>query len=305
MGVVDENRLKGNFGALHVSSLLANDCLIRPVAADTDVGIDLYCETLADRSVPFLHFWIQAKTGKQCRIVEDGDRASCAFEVEDLQYWRRQPVPVYAALVPDEENPPVFVVDITRQPPSAKERDQKEVTLRSDFVWRHDRAAVQDFLSTVVPYDTALLSLRLGTFAKIPTPRPVYEIGFPMVPIEPFLQLIVEQVRTTAASSVLCLRKSRGLDHDILARRKLAAILEQYCTCEKRYRDPHWETYMALALSYHSDRRFDEAIAQYDIAKHAIENDPNLDRSNPPWSIYLERMNENIERAGKGEMLSA
>jgi hypothetical protein len=39
---VTENRLKGNCGAALVMSRLSGECLARPVAAETDVGVDLY-----------------------------------------------------------------------------------------------------------------------------------------------------------------------------------------------------------------------------------------------------------------------
>jgi hypothetical protein len=55
MPTVDTNRLKGNFGAAFVSACLSSERLVRPVAAETDVGIDLYCETIENGS-PFLHF---------------------------------------------------------------------------------------------------------------------------------------------------------------------------------------------------------------------------------------------------------
>ena len=45
MPAVTENRLKGNYGAALVVSRLSGECLVRPVAAETDVGVDLYCET--------------------------------------------------------------------------------------------------------------------------------------------------------------------------------------------------------------------------------------------------------------------
>src|SRR5262245_63391848 len=112
MSAVDENRLKGNYAAAYVSALLSSECLVRPVAADTDVGIDLYCETV-EQGTPFLHFWMQVKSGDQCRVIENGNSARCSFTIEHLEYWYRQPVPVFAALVPVHwpvaEDPIVYV----------------------------------------------------------------------------------------------------------------------------------------------------------------------------------------------------
>src|ERR1035437_5277106 len=118
MPLVPENRLKGHYGTALVMSRLSSECLVRPVAADTDVGVDLYCETVAENR-PFLHFWLQVKAGDQCRLDAGAERASCSFEIEHLNYWARQPVPVFAALVPAEwpvpREPDIYIVDITTQ----------------------------------------------------------------------------------------------------------------------------------------------------------------------------------------------
>ena len=57
MTLVDRNRLKANHAEAAVTGWLSRVCLIRPVSAGTDIGVDLYCESvLEDR--PFLHFWV-------------------------------------------------------------------------------------------------------------------------------------------------------------------------------------------------------------------------------------------------------
>ena len=112
MPKVDINRLKGNFGASYVSTRLSSECLVRPVAADTDVGVDLYCETI-DACHPFLHFFVQVKSGKQCKINSNLSKASCYFSKDQLEYWKQQPVPVFIALVPAnwpvKEDPPCII----------------------------------------------------------------------------------------------------------------------------------------------------------------------------------------------------
>src|SRR5262245_27943710 len=101
-----------------VMARLSGECLVRPVAVDTDVGVDLYCETVIE-SRPFLHFWMQVKAGDQCEARGEATAASCSFGLEHLNYWLRQPVPVFAALVPTTWpvscEPSIYVVDITSQ----------------------------------------------------------------------------------------------------------------------------------------------------------------------------------------------
>ncbi|MBW1863160.1 MAG: hypothetical protein JRJ02_12425 [Deltaproteobacteria bacterium] len=48
MTKVDKNRIMGNYGANLVAELLSRHCLVRPVVEGTDIGIDLYCETLEE-----------------------------------------------------------------------------------------------------------------------------------------------------------------------------------------------------------------------------------------------------------------
>jgi len=44
---VPDSSLKGNAGVWRVGKWLADGgCLVRPVAADTDIGVDLYCEIM-------------------------------------------------------------------------------------------------------------------------------------------------------------------------------------------------------------------------------------------------------------------
>ena len=119
MVVVDENRLKGNFGAALVAQMLSQRCLVRPVAEGTDLGIDLYCESVTPDGRPFQHFWVQVKTGAQVEVVADGRTAACRFERKNLEYRDRQPVPVFALLVPILDWPPkppaqIYAADLTK-----------------------------------------------------------------------------------------------------------------------------------------------------------------------------------------------
>src|SRR5882724_10976920 len=123
-------------------SRLSGECLVRPVAVDTDVGVDLYCETVAERGPaerqPFLHFWLQVKTGEQCKLDSRG-KASCPLKLDHLNYYRDQPVPVFAAMVPTTEwpvrtEPDIYVVDITTQIIFEDfPTEQESATLWSDY----------------------------------------------------------------------------------------------------------------------------------------------------------------------------
>lgn len=109
MPYVDENRQKGNFAEATVAAWLSRQCLVRPVANGTDIGVDLYRESLVGAS-PFQHFWAQVKAIPQDHIRKrrGQEEAWYAFETRHLRYWQRQPVPVYAFLVLVIGWPPPF-----------------------------------------------------------------------------------------------------------------------------------------------------------------------------------------------------
>jgi len=178
MSIVHENRLKGNYGAALVAARLSGECLVRPVAADTDVGVDLYCETVVEAH-PFLHFWIQVKAGDQCERSITGSGASCRFKIDHLSYWARQPVPVFAALVPCawpvEIEPDIYIIDITTSNLLGVRASGDWATLASNQEWRAgDPEGVRQFLRDVVPATTARLQVSRGVVAASPTLAPKY-----------------------------------------------------------------------------------------------------------------------------------
>lgn len=301
MPIVDDNRLKGNYGAAYVSARLSSECLVRPVAGDTDVGVDLYCESVEEGS-PFLHFWMQVKAGAQCRVSADGSSASCRFTTDHLGYWDRQPVPVFTALVPVDwpvaRDPTVYVIDVSSYLLEHGLRDQPTVNLDSDYTWcPGNRTEVRRFLAEAVPVSAARLQCRHGVVATKPTLRPTYEHHAPLVPVSRFKSAIHRQLRTTAASSLLFLHSYGELNEDRGFRRLLAAVVEQFGD------DPHWENFMSRALSHHADSQFDPAIELYRRAKRAIENDPRV-RDLPAWKETIERIEEMLTKAQSQESIS-
>jgi hypothetical protein len=56
----------------------------------------------------------------------------------------------------------------------------------------------------------------------------------------------------------------------------LVHIVEQFAD------DPHWENFMARAVSSHADQDFESALALYQRAKGSILGDPHV-RDEPAW----------------------
>jgi len=303
MPFVTENRLKGNYGTALVMSRLSSECLVRPVAADTDVGVDLYCETVAENR-PFLHFWLQVKAGDQCRLDAGAERASCSFEIEHLNYWARQPLPVFAALVPAEwpvpREPDIYIVDITTQSVlNSFPSTQNTVTLWSDYRWPvGQRSLVQQFLMRVVPETTARLQVSKGVIAHSPTQTPQYVQYSPAVPVLKFKDEIQRQLRRTAAYAILFLTQEGHvtIEGDEF-RRLLARILEQFKD------DSNWEIFFARGISSHADGDCSNAIAMYAKARQSIENDPSV-RDEPSWRKQVKQIDGLEEQARSGSRLN-
>lgn len=293
MPKVLDSRLKGNYGAALVMTRLSSECLVGPVTADTDTGVDLYCETVSD-SQPFLHFWVQVKAGSQCRLDDAEQRASCRFDRDDLLYWSRQPVPVFAALVPaawpPRHEPDIYIADTTtfiifgRCPAG-----NHSATIPSAYRWAAgDQDAVRSFLSAVVPNTTARLQCAAGVVAASPTLVPSYVRSAPAVPVTRFMPEILDQLRTTAARAVLFAVASGDQRKEAVEfRRLLARIVEQFDD------DPHWENFMARALSSHADEDFERAAGLYQRARGSIRRDPSV-RDDPSWQA-TERCVEHLE----------
>lgn len=289
MSTVDENRLKGNWGAAHVAALLSAECLVRPVAADTDVGVDLYCETV-EESQPFLHFWMQVKAGAQCRVAADRRTATCSLSRKHLEYWRRQPVPVFAALVPADwpvlEYPAIYIVDITCNVLQSRlDPAQESLSLTSECVWSPgNRDVIKQFLNQVVPRNAALLKLKDGIVASIPSLQDCYFQSTPLASVACFTDKILTQIRKTAAFSIISLRYNATLAGKNEAfRRRLACIAALFDD------DKHWETYAAQAFSCHIDGDCKRAVELYDRAL-AIISDDSSTHGVPWWEQCVKRL---------------
>jgi hypothetical protein len=92
--------MTGNWGEQYVAERLAHaDCLVRHVPQGRDAGIDLYCESVVDEK-PFLHFWVQIKTGDSyISKIQDRGFPTSVFTPDEMEYWSKQVVPVLIAVV--------------------------------------------------------------------------------------------------------------------------------------------------------------------------------------------------------------
>ena len=177
MTTVDENRLRGNYAQALVMSWLSRSCLVRPVAEGTDIGVDLYCESVVEKTL-YLHFWVQVKAvpADSVKFRHGKAKATYPFETKHLNYWGRQPVPVYALLVPLGDWPPevpdficgVRVTNEIVRRGVPEDQVTKSYSTSDGFASENIDSELQHFFTKVVPVDTAALLQPRGIIAPLP-----------------------------------------------------------------------------------------------------------------------------------------
>ena len=221
MPSVDVNRLKGNYAQNLASTWLSWMCLVRPVAEGTDIGIDLYCESIVD-GVPYLHFWVQVKAIPSSSIRVEGEErtARYSFDRRHLEYWDRQPIPVYALLVPVDSWPPtepdvVFLVRVTEELVKGDLPDTNSITYHTKVGFERDSLddELREFVTNIVPWDTSALLMRRGIVAPLPGQPDSFPLGIGFQYLPEVLSSIMDA-------------SAQGLLHVILGERREAGLQE-------------------------------------------------------------------------------
>jgi tetratricopeptide (TPR) repeat protein len=193
----------------------------------------------------------------------------------------------------------VYIIDVAQHLLQSDIRvDQETQTLASQYIWRSgDEESVSAFLEQQISTTTALLKLRDGVVAPVPSLEDAYFKAIPMGPVSRFSDTILTQIRRTAAFSVLSLKNvaSPSPETDSF-RRRLARVAAQFDD------DDHWETYAARAFSYHVDGQYEHAVEQYDRALDIIERDPNTDGL-LEWESRVLELQRDREKAERGQDL--
>jgi hypothetical protein len=250
---------------------------------------------------PFVHFWIQVKSGSSIvRVNKAGTWASAYFDADHLRYWSRQPVPVFGALVPDplrqHANHDVYFCDISTD---IMERHSPNGRRIRSFLklGRDDTAALQELLDVRVVASTARWQCHMhGVIRPLPTPTPEYFRKYPSMPVVEYQKEISEQIRTTAAFTIIeSYRQGRLGDLDARSRRILGQIVAMQDA-------NHWENPFAAGLSLHQDGRFSEAARLYEAARLCILSDPRA-AGQRQWRENADRLAELAKRAASGTEL--
>lgn len=298
---VSDNIRIGNYGVSLATFKLSKYCFVRQVTEGTDIGVDLYCESFQD-SMPFLHFWVQVKAGrdKTIKISPDKSSGSYSFTSEHLRYWSRQPVPVFAFLISTEidlgeDNYALYIIDITGEILKKGIPRTKTKTLKSSFLIKNDKD-MEKFIFEYIPYVTANQKISDGIVAPIPTIDRQYEQNFPIgnYDITRYAQKISRSIRVTSAFSLPILidneDKMPRLKKIRISLTKVLSVFDKLM---------HWEVSLALGLSARKDQNYSKAISHFEDSISIIERDPNINQAE--WGKKKSMLNELIKRS-KAEM---
>lgn len=279
MTTIDQNHLKGNYSQNTVAAWLSRTCLVRPVSEGTDIGVDLYCESVLGES-PYLHFWVQVKTIPLSNItfVNDEEVAWFDFDTQHLRYWANQPIPVYAFLVPVENWPPkqtkrIYGTRVTEYIVKYEIPDQSTVRLKSTGCFDFDTLDndLKQFITEIVPWDSSALLIQKGIIAPIAETSATPESRFPSGIGFRHLDKIIANIRDAAVMGLLdSLTFERVQPEKNSLRRRFEQIVRIF---EDQIHDFGLS---ALVRSAHFDGDIDKAKSYIYNAVTRIHADPTI-----------------------------
>ena len=303
MPSVDVNRLKGNYAQALASTWLSRMCLVRPVAEGTDIGIDLYCESIVD-GVPYLHFWVQVKAIPSSSIRKEGEErtARYSFDRRHLEYWGRQPIPVYAFLVPVDSWPPIvpdaiFGVRVTEELVKQGLPTTNSITYHAKDSFGRDTLDddLRQFVTGIVPWDTSVLLLKRGIVAPLPGHPDRYPSGIG----HQYLPNILASIREASVFGLTYSSARYEGEQLSSLRNRLRRHFEEIAST---FRDGmHYWGLSALAWSASADGRFETAQDYLQLARTKITNDTSLQESER--SKQLSAIQELVDRFQKEQEL--
>jgi len=280
---------------MYVSYKLSRYCLVRPVASGTDIGIDLYCESVKENE-PNTHFWIQVKgSEKNIKKLKNG-KVSYKFKTEHLKYWNNQPVPIFAFIIDNQNSLDltrcnIYVINLTEQLISGKFSESKTKTIYSDGFINSDQE-LERFIMNDVEKTAARQKLKEGIISPIFSSRDQYIKKLFPSGSSKFSKKIYWTIRTTVAfvlGDLIEREKADPSNPQIKKDRKLFTLILEVFKDTK-----HWEVPFNLGLSYKLDDRRIDAIIQLRRSKEIIESDMSPEMDSLDWKIRIKYISEII-----------
>lgn len=278
---VDKNRLKGNYAENQVSAWLSSHCLIRPVAGGTDIGIDLYCESVFN-SKTHMHFWVQVKSinDNHIRSVNGEEEAWFDFKIEHLQYWSNQPIPVYVFLVPIKKWPPskpkkIFIIRISEYivKHEIKKNGTQRLTSEGFFAIENINDELIHFLSKIVPLDSSTILVKRGIIAPIEYPFETQYAHFLRGIGFRHLDKTITNIRD---ASVIGLIDSLAYERIDPRKKEIRIQFEKVLNIFEKQLHIHPLGLSILVRAAHDDGRIDDAIKILENATKRINLDEEI-----------------------------
>jgi hypothetical protein len=295
------DKLEGLAADYYVATLMAeNGCLVRIVTEDSTTGTSLHCETDINsrgKREPFRHFWIHVRTGDRVSVIDPGKQASCLFNVRELEYWARQPVPVYAFLIPDYASGAVpraiYYVNLSRHLSDIQfPVDKGRVTLRSDGVIRPDlRNEFRAFLKNMEPYRESPAYSTDNGEELAPHLLELYVLEPSADSGDRHWWEACEDLRRTAAMAMPGLVEALPQCQVEEAREFLGILRSRLVPVVRLFADAgdqHWETHYALGVDASDKGDSKRAAAHFEKAESFVTLDRKFKSEYPHWSHVVE-----------------
>lgn len=258
--------ISGNRGEAFVSFVLSRYCLVRPVASGTDIGIDLYCESILG-DTPSTHFWVQVKTFKV-------KRKSITIENNYLEYWMRQPVPSFIFIVHDtgqldESNfslGAVVLNELLRGNHLAEGGKTKVpvfVTLTQD--------KLREFILEAIPQIESRIRMAEGIIAPVRRPDDMYLKIYNAATLRRYARNVLKVVGRNCSLLIEDILRGKGDEEFYKDYRMLAEkVLQNFCDFGN-WDMPYW---------YGRSKQFDgfhqEALEAFGKARNCVLRDKKL-----------------------------
>lgn len=285
-----DNQLKGNWGEQFIAAQLSSqDCLIRYVTQGHDAGIDLYCEKIIEGK-PLLHFWCQVKTSIKWNV----DKKYVTFVPEDkhIEYWLKQPIPVYIFLVPDKRDEiayPYYICRAFDYPYTVGKNVNSlyKISKPDDLI---------DFLENKLVGDIYLWGLKDGSISHFKTQHNIYKKTIPIA----FSIMFETKIRESLLLSLFSL--SKDFFNNLTSSKPFIKDPDEVPYFDMLERlvihlnDKHYHYYELLGDKYFFQKKYKNSLRFMEKSLSILHDDPH---STPPenlWDNEIEIVEKKIKQ---------
>jgi Domain of unknown function (DUF4365) len=300
MPTVTDNLLQGNYAEHLAAQVLSRSCLVRPVIGQTDVGVDLYCESVIDGQ-PFMHFWGQVKSSKA--FTNEKQEVSCSYKTDSLRYWQRQPVPVLGFLVPLTWPPDaihyIHIVDISfdiLEHGIRENQDEQTLHSKPDLILplldlKELDTRLRSLLYDHLPMAVSALYAAKGLVYHAPKPTEEDVLYYS----HHFLHKHIFQIDANIRNAVVF-----GIRQYLWAKYHFSMIPKaMMAVLEKMKDEPNWDAQECFALLAKDHYEYSAARVHYERAIEYLRKRFGDEVNRPPWSETLARLTQALSEVDR------